>query len=78
MILFGVPESFQRSPFAVVAALVPLAQQTAKSSVYWTKPRNARAPRQSQSQKAKLALAAVANWKELTVDVTSRKDAVRC
>ena len=48
MILFVVPESFYRSPFSVVAALVPLAQQMAKSSVYRTKLRNTQAPRQSQ------------------------------
>ena len=43
----GVPESLHRSPFSIVAALIPLAQQMAenKPSVYCRSPGNAEARR---------------------------------
>ena len=70
----SVSESFHRSPFLVVATLVPLAHQVAKRSRCSIKARHL-----NQIPKKKNFLAgSSATSEKLTSDLCSRKDAIRC
>ena len=77
-----VPERFHRSPFSVVAALVPLAQQMAKRSRPFTdEALNTQVRCQSHEarrQKSSRAGYSATAKKKLTVDLSRRKDAIRC
>ena len=77
-----VPELFHRSPFSVVAALVPLAQQMAKRSRPFTDEALHTQVRcqshKARRQKSSRAGYSATSKKKLSVDLSPRKDAIRC
>ena len=69
-----VPEPFRRSPCSVVAALVPPAEQMAKRSLEIQR----RVIKVKASRQKSSSFGCSATSKELTVELISRKDAIRC